>query len=93
MTRLNGISERDEDVVSTALAALVWTLSDSARADRLLSLTGLTPEGLRARAVEPDLLAAVLRFLESHEPDLIACADALGFKPADLVRIRSILES
>ena len=40
-----------------ALHALVWTLGDAARADRLLALTGLDAGGLRARAGEPALLA------------------------------------
>jgi hypothetical protein len=93
MTRPNGISERDEDGVATALSALAWTLADARRADRLLGVTGLSPDALRARALEPALLAAVLQFLEGHEPDLIACAEALGRSPADLIRIRSVLES
>lgn len=75
-----------------ALQALAWILSDSARAARLLDLTGLDPATLRARAGEPALLAATLGFLESHEPDLIACADALYLSPAALVDARRQLE-
>ena len=41
----------------------------------------------------PVLLAAVLGFLESHEPDLIACADALDVKPEALIRARQQLEN
>lgn len=76
-----------------ALAALVWTLGDGPRAERLLGLTGLSPADLRARADDPTVLAALLGFLESHEPDLIACADALGRKPEHLVRARRELEA
>ena len=75
-----------------ALQALVWTLGDSARASRLLDLTGLDPAELRARAGEPALLAATLGFLEAYEPDLIACAGALAVTPAALVTARSELE-
>jgi hypothetical protein len=75
-----------------ALQALVWTLGDPARASRLLDLTGLDPAGLRARASEPALLAATLGFLEAHEPDLVACAEALSVTPADLVAARTELE-
>jgi len=75
-----------------ALHALVWTLGDAARADRLLALTGLDAGGLRARAGEPALLAATLGFLEAHEPDLIACAESLGATPAALVDARRRLE-
>ncbi|MBA3836529.1 MAG: DUF3572 domain-containing protein [Sphingomonas sp.] len=80
------------DAVSLALRALAWTLGDSVRAERLLSLTGLTPDDLRARAGAPVVLSAVLGFLESHEPDLIACADALAVRPAALVAARAELE-
>jgi hypothetical protein len=67
-------------------------LADDARAERLLALTGLTPAGLRARVGERDFLAAVLRFLENHEPDLIACAGALGVPPLALIAAREGLE-
>jgi hypothetical protein len=75
-----------------ALSALGWALSDGQRAERLLALTGLTPYDLRARLDEHAVLAAILAFLEAHEPDLIACADALDVKPAELVDARWRLE-
>ncbi|HEX4738318.1 MAG TPA: DUF3572 family protein [Allosphingosinicella sp.] len=75
-----------------ALSALGWTLADEARAQRLLALTGLTPEELRGRLGEPGLLAALLGFLEAYEPDLVACAEALGVPPAALVEARRRLE-
>ena len=81
------------DAAAIALRALGWTLGDDARASRLLALTGLTPETLRERVGEPDLLAAVLRFIEAHEPDLVACADALGTTPLCLVETRRKLEA
>ena len=82
----------ERDPAALALAALGWIVSDAARAERLLSLTGLTPPGLRAGLGDPALLAAILRFLEAHEPDLIACAEALGVSPAQLVQARRELE-
>lgn len=75
-----------------ALQALAWILSESGRAARLLDLTGLDPATLRARAGDPTLLAAAIGFLESYEPDLIACADALDVSPAVLVEARRQLE-
>ena len=71
--------------LTLALAALGWTVSDPARAQRLLDVTGLDPDDLRARAGDPAVLGAVLQFLESHEPDLIACAAAIDSEPAALV--------
>ena len=86
------INEQTNDAEAVALRALGWTLSDDARASRLLALTGLTPETLRARIGEPALLAAAIRFLEAHEPDLVACAEALGVTPPALVETRRELE-
>ena len=80
------------DASTLALGALGWTLGDDDRAARLVSLTGLTPGVLRARLGEPAVLAAVLAFLEAHEPDLVACAEATGTTPARLVAARAALE-
>lgn len=87
------MAARETNAEALALQALVWTLGDSARASRLLDLTGLDPAGLRARAGDPSLLAATLGFLESYEPDLIACAQALEVKPSELVAARAALEN
>jgi hypothetical protein len=55
------VNETNQPPEALALAALGWTLQDTARADRLLALTGLTPEDLRSQLGEPALLAAILR--------------------------------
>jgi len=72
---------------------MVWTLSEPERALRLLDITGLTPTDLRTRASDPVVLAATLGFLENHEPDLIACAEALGVMPGALVAARGELDA
>ena len=81
-----------DKAAAIALSALGWTLADDARAQRLLTLTGLSPDDLRSRLGEPELLTAVLRFLEAHEPDLLACAEELRVEPAELVEARRVLE-
>ncbi len=68
-----------------ALSALGWILEDDDRAQRLLSLTGLTPERLREAVTERSVQAAVLEYLENYEPDLIRAAEALEVSPAELV--------
>ena len=85
-------SSADRDGIVVGLSALCWTLEDPARADRLIALTGMTPADLRALAEDSAVLAAVLRFLEGHEPDLVACAEALSLEPMALVRARILLE-
>jgi len=84
--------DTNADPQALALAALAWVLSEPARAERLLALTGLSPTELRARAGEPALLAAVLDFLAGHEPELTACAEALAVTPAALLAARRVLD-
>ena len=81
------------DASGLALEAFVWALADENRAERLLSLTGLTPEGLRASINERGTQAAILSFLEAYEPDLIACAESIGVRPTSLVNARQELEA
>lgn len=79
------------DAATLALLALGWALADQRRADRLLALTGLDGEALRAGIGDPAVLAAILAFLEDHEPDLVACAAEIGATPADLIAARRTL--
>jgi hypothetical protein len=81
------------DAETLALSALAATLTDERRARRFLDLSGIDTEELRLQAAEPALLAALLRFLEAHEPDLNDVADAMGVKPAELVAAREDLEA
>ncbi len=81
------------DAATLALGALGWILADTDRATRMLALTGLTPDVLRGGVSEPGTQAAILAFLEAHEPDLIAAANELGVKPEALVRARMELEA
>jgi hypothetical protein len=80
------------DPTALALRALTMTLADQRLAERFLSLSGIEPPDLRQRASDPSLLAALLRFLEAHEPDLVAIAGELGVKPEALVAARRELE-
>jgi len=80
------------DPLALALAALASTLGDGRRAQRFLDLTGIGTDELRASAGDPALLAALIRFLEAHEPDLLAVAGELGVSPQQLVEARRGLE-
>ena len=85
-------ADTNQDATALALRALVWTLAEPDRAMRLLSVTGLEPDDLRARAGDAAVLAGALGFLEAHEPDLVACAEELGVAPAALVSAHEALE-
>jgi hypothetical protein len=80
------------DSQAIALAALAATLGDERRAQRFIDLTGIGTDELRRRVAEPVLLAAVIRFLEAHEPDLVSVSEALGVSPDLLVQARRELE-
>jgi hypothetical protein len=79
------------DPALLALRALGWVLADDRRAERLLDLTGLTPDRLRDSLAKPATQRAVLDFLCAHEPDLIEAAEALGVSPAALAAAREEL--
>lgn len=80
------------DASALALRALAASLADQRLAERFLSLSGIDPPDLRRRAGDPALLAALLRFLEAHEPDLVTIAGELDVKPEALVAARRELE-
>ena len=80
------------DPYTLALAALAATLTDERRASRFLDLTGIGTDELRRCADQPALLAALLRFLEAHEPDLLSVSEQIGVKPEALVVARRALE-
>lgn len=66
-------------------------LADQDRAERLLALTGLSPDALRDSLTERGTLAAVLDYLAGHEPDLLLAADALNVTPERLAAARAEL--
>lgn len=80
------------DAHTLGLFALATAVSDERRAQRFLDLTGIGTDELREQAAEPALLAALLRFLEAHEPDLLAVAETMNVKPEALVAARRELE-
>jgi len=74
--------------VALALNVVAWALSDQTRAERMLSLTGLDPATLRENLTKPATLRALLDFVLDHEPDLMACAAAIGVKPESIAAAR-----
>lgn len=81
----------DMDAETLALRALAHIVGDAELGPRFLTLTGLEIADLRERAGSREVLAAVLGFLEGHEPSLVACAAALDVTPAALVAARAEL--
>jgi hypothetical protein len=85
-------SQTPNDPYALALSALAATLSDERRAQRFLDLTGIETDELRARAAEPQLLTALLLFLEAYEPDLISVSERIGVSAHELVAARRLIE-
>jgi hypothetical protein len=80
------------DPHALALAALAATLMDQRRAQRFLDLTGIGTDELRRRASDPSLLAALIAFLEAHEPDLLSVSEQIGVRADELAAARRQLE-
>ena len=86
------MKQTPNDPYALALSALAVTLSDERRAQRFLDLTGIETGELRARAAEPALLSALIRFLEAHEPDLLSVSERIGVRADELVAARRQIE-
>ena len=86
-------SKTPNDPYALALAALAATLTDERRAQRFLDLTGIGTGELRSRANEAGLLAALIAFLEAHEPDLLSVSEEIGVRADKLVAARRQIES
>ncbi|MDB5697101.1 MAG: hypothetical protein JWN21_2644 [Sphingomonas bacterium] len=83
----------DDDAKTLALRALIWTLAEQDRAQRLLAVTGIEPADLRARIGDPAVLAASLNFLLANEADLVACAADIGIRPDALAAAAQELDA
>lgn len=69
------------DPAVLALQALAHVAGDDAMGPRFLELTGMDGAALKARAGQPETLAALLDYLMANEPDLLATAEAIGVQP------------
>jgi Protein of unknown function (DUF3572) len=81
----NGLNMLSETAFSYAHSAVSFILADDPLRERFLALSGLAPDELHGRIEDTDFLASVLEFLISHDPDLIAFAQAHNFKPENVV--------
>ncbi|MCE7795516.1 DUF3572 domain-containing protein [Sphingobium sufflavum] len=72
-----------------ALLVIGWIVAEPGRVERFLTLTGMDSDQLRGGLGDAAVLGAAIDFLLSHEPDLLACADAIGESPAAIVAARA----
>lgn len=67
-----------------ALEALTFVVSDEVELGRFLSLSGLSPDGLRHSADSADTKRAVMEYVLGHEPTARAFAEAHGYRPEQI---------
>ncbi|MEP1092884.1 MAG: DUF3572 domain-containing protein [Rhizobiaceae bacterium] len=74
-----------------AIAGLGRLAGDDDLLMRFSGLTGILPNDIRQAASQPGFLVGVLDFYLSHEPDLMAWAEADGLQPETIVSARHAL--
>ena len=85
-------SSRSRQAAETlAIQALAFIAEEPDQLAGFLGATGLTPDGIRESASQPDFLAGVLDHMLADESLLIAFADSAGINPADIARARGAL--
>ena len=72
---------QSEQAEIVALKALTFLAQSPDELDRFVALAGIVPADLRARADEPELLAAVMDFLLADDKRLTAFCESLGLEP------------
>ncbi len=80
-----------EAAQAVAILALTFLAQDMERVGGFLAQSGLGPGDLRARAGEPVFGAAVLGYLLSNEPLLLAFAADAKLRPQDVVHAHDVL--
>lgn len=64
-----------------ALKALTFLVQSPQEVERFLALSGIAPADLRARAADPEILAAVLDFLLADDARVTGFCEAEGVEP------------
>lgn len=80
-----------EDAELVALQALTYLAGDEARLGRFLSLTGLSPHDLHARANTLEIQVATLGHLMGNESELLVFSSQSHVSPQDVVAAHNSL--
>lgn len=81
-------SEKAETI---ALQALAFVMKEEELLDNFLLNTGLTPQDLRHRFRDPELLGGVLDLIMTNDEALLDCCNALSISPETLIMARRAL--
>jgi hypothetical protein len=74
-----------------ALKALAYLAQSTEELERFVALTGVTPANLRARAGDPEILAAVLDFVLADDQRVTGFCELAEIDPRDLHMARHAL--
>ena len=85
------LTMRPHAAETLALRALAWAAADGAALAEFLTRSGLELDDLRARAADPELLAAFLDFVLSGDKVLRTVCAAEDLDPGDLHEARRAL--
>jgi hypothetical protein len=76
---------------TVALQALGWLAGEEARLGAFLAVSGTGPGELRARAQDPEMMAAVLDFVLSEDGHVLEFTAAAGLRPEAVQEARAAL--
>ncbi len=80
-----------EQAETVALQALAWLVQGDDHRGAFLSASGLSPDDLRQRAGEPEILLAVIDFLLGDDARVMAFSDTAGLPYGALMAVRAAL--
>jgi Protein of unknown function (DUF3572) len=80
-----------EEAEAVALSALSYITGHEEVLGRFLAMSGLEPGTIRSAAAAPGFLAAILDYVASDEPLLIALAKELDTKPERIMEAHRTL--
>ena len=87
----SGTAQDLEEAQAIALTALTFLAEDAARLSRFLTLTGITPAGLRNGADTREILAAVLDHLTNDESLLLVFCASKSIAAESIEPARALL--
>ncbi len=84
--------EIDDFAEQIGIKALEHLAADPDLLRRFLNLSGIELAHLRQAVESPGFIGGLLDFYLNYEPDLMRLSAAIGIKPAEIARARSMLD-
>ena len=75
----------------TTLNLIAFLLDDPEQAERLVALTGVGPDDLQSRMLEPEFQAFIFDYALSDEAVIVKFAQSIGMRPEAVVALRARL--